>query len=147
MLTEVVRSSKKFKNKYKNPFSADSNSTSILQKKENYNMQYLRRMVLVFTCVMLMGGITACGNGDNAANPDTNTGGTNQNGTVNDVTNDIGDGVEDAVDDVKDGVDDMTRNRTEDRNVNDNSIRDSGTNRQSYSRRRRRTFDHAWSRF
>ena len=68
MLTEVVRSSKKFKNKYKNPFSADSNSTSILQKKENYNMQYLRRMVLVFTCVMLMGGITACGNGDNAAN-------------------------------------------------------------------------------
>ena len=69
MLTEVVRSSKKFKNKYKNPFSADSNSTSILQKKENYNMQYLRRMVLVFTCVMLMGGITACGNGDNAANP------------------------------------------------------------------------------
>ena len=76
-------------------------------------MQYLRRMVLVFTCVMLMGGITACGNGDNAANPDTNTGGTNQNGTVNDVTNDIGDGVED-------GVDDMTRNRTEDRNVNDN---------------------------
>ena len=72
-------------------------------------MQYLRRMVLVFTCVMLMGGITACGNGDNAANPDTNTGGTNQNGTVNDVTNDIGD-----------GVDDMTRNRTEDRNVNDN---------------------------
>ena len=66
-------------------------------------MQYLRRMVLVFTCVMLMGGITACGNGDNAANPDTNTGGTNQNGTVNDVTND-----------------DMTRNRTEDRNVNDN---------------------------
>ena len=51
-------------------------------------------MVLVFTCVMLMGGITACGNGDNAANPDTNTGGTNQNGTVNDVTNDIGDGVE-----------------------------------------------------
>ena len=30
-------------------------------------MQYLRRMVLVFTCVMLMGGITACGNGDNAA--------------------------------------------------------------------------------
>ncbi len=29
-------------------------------------MQYLRRMVLVFTCVMLMGGITACGNGDNA---------------------------------------------------------------------------------
>ena len=55
MLTEVVRSSKKFKNKYKNPFSADSNSTSILQKKENYNMQYLRRMVLVFTCVMLMG--------------------------------------------------------------------------------------------
>lgn len=56
-------------------------------------MQYLRRMVLVFTCVMLMGGITACGNGDNAANPDTNTGGTNQNGTVNDVTNDIGDGV------------------------------------------------------
>ena len=25
-------------------------------------MQYLRRMVLVFTCVMLMGGITACGN-------------------------------------------------------------------------------------
>ena len=61
-------------------------------------MQYLRRMVLVFTCVMLMGGITACGNGDNAANPDTNTGGTNQNGTVND----------------------MTRNRTEDRNVNDN---------------------------
>ena len=120
MLTEVVRSSKKFKNKYKNPFSADSNSTSILQKKENYNMQYLRRMVLVFTCVMLMGGITACGNGDNAANPDTNTGGTNQDGTVNDVTNDIGDGVEDAVDDVKDGVDDMTRNRTEDRNVNDN---------------------------
>ena len=119
-LTEVVRSSKKFKNKYKNPFSADSNSTSILQKKENYNMQYLRRMVLVFTCVMLMGGITACGNGDNAANPDTNTGGTNQNGTVNDVTNDIGDGVEDAVDDVEDGVDDMTRNRTEDRNVNDN---------------------------
>lgn len=110
----------KFKNKYKNPFSADSNSTSILQKKENYNMQYLRRMVLVFTCVMLMGGITACGNGDNAANPDTNTGGTNQNGTVNDVTNDIGDGVEDAVDDVEDGVDDMTRNRTEDRNVNDN---------------------------
>ena len=104
----------------KNPFSADSNSTSILQKKENYNMQYLRRMVLVFTCVMLMGGITACGNGDNAANPDTNTGGTNQNGTVNDVTNDIGDGVEDAVDDVEDGVDDMTRNRTEDRNVNDN---------------------------
>ena len=83
-------------------------------------MQYLRRMVLVFTCVMLMGGITACGNGDNAANPDTNTGGTNQNGTVNDVTNDIGDGVEDAVDDVEDGVDDMTRNRTEDRNVNDN---------------------------
>ena len=77
-------------------------------------MQYLRRMVLVFTCVMLMG------NGDNAANPDTNTGGTNQNGTVNDVTNDIGDGVEDAVDDVEDGVDDMTRNRTEDRNVNDN---------------------------
>ena len=76
-------------------------------------MQYLRRMVLVFTCVMLMGGITACGNGDNAANPDTNTGGTNQNGTVNDVTNDIGDGVEDAVDDV-------ARNRTEDRNVNDN---------------------------
>ena len=76
-------------------------------------MQYLRRMVLVFTCVMLMGGITACGNGDN-------TGGTNQNGTVNDVTNDIGDGVEDAVDDVEDGVDDMTRNRTEDRNVNDN---------------------------
>ena len=74
-------------------------------------MQYLRRMVLVFTCVMLMGGITACGNGDNAAN---------QNGTVNDVTNDIGDGVEDAVDDVEDGVDDMTRNRTEDRNVNDN---------------------------
>ena len=73
-------------------------------------MQYLRRMVLVFTCVMLMGGITA----------DTNTGGTNQNGTVNDVTNDIGDGVEDAVDDVEDGVDDMTRNRTEDRNVNDN---------------------------
>ena len=68
-------------------------------------MQYLRRMVLVFTCVMLMGGITACGNGDNAANPDTNTGGTNQNGTV---------------DDVEDGVDDMTRNRTEDRNVNDN---------------------------
>ena len=67
-------------------------------------MQYLRRMVLVFTCVMLMGGITACGNGDNAANPDTNTGGTNQNGTVNDVTNDIGDGVEDAVDDVEDGV-------------------------------------------
>ena len=65
-------------------------------------------------------GITACGNGDNAANPDTNTGGTNQNGTVNDVTNDIGDGVEDAVDDVEDGVDDMTRNRTEDRNVNDN---------------------------
>ena len=58
-------------------------------------MQYLRRMVLVFTCVMLMGGITACGNGDNAANPDTNTGGTNQNGTVNDVTNDIGDGAED----------------------------------------------------
>lgn len=57
-------------------------------------MQYLRRMVLVFTCVMLMGGITACGNGDNAANPDTNTGGTNQNGTVNDVTNDIGDGQE-----------------------------------------------------
>ena len=86
MLTEVVRSSKKFKNKYKNPFSADSNSTSILQKKENYNMQYLKRMALVFTCVMLMGGITACGNGDNAANPDTNTGGTNQNGTVNDVT-------------------------------------------------------------
>ena len=83
-------------------------------------MQYLRRMVLVFTCVMLMGGITTCGNGDNAANPDTNTGGTNQNGTVNDVTNDIGDGVEDAVDDVEDGVDDMTRNRTEDRNVNDN---------------------------
>ena len=76
-------------------------------------MQYLRRMVLVFTCVMLMGGITACGNGDNAANPDTNTGGTNQNGTVNDVTNDIGDGVEDA-------VDDMTRNRTDDRNVNVN---------------------------
>ena len=68
-------------------------------------MQYLRRMVLVFTCVMLMGGITACGNGDNAANPDTNTGGTNQNGTVNDG---------------EDGVDDMTRNRTEDRNVNDN---------------------------
>ena len=26
-------------------------------------------------------------------------------------------------------------------------IRDSGTNRRSYSRRRRRTFDHAWSRF
>ena len=83
-------------------------------------MQYLRRMVLVFTCVMLMGGITACGNCVNVAYPDTNTGGTNQNGTVNDVTNDIGDGVEDAVDDVEDGVDDMTRNRTEDRNVNDN---------------------------
>ena len=83
-------------------------------------MQYLRRMVLVFTCVMLMGGIRGCGNGDNAANPHTNSGGTNQNGTVNDVTNDIGDGVEDAVDDVEDGVDDMTRNRTEDRNVNDN---------------------------
>ena len=97
-------------------------------------MQYLRRMVLVFTCVMLMGGITACGNGDNAANPHGIPGankveknalllfdlGVMVNGTVNDVTNDIGDGVEDAVDDVKDGVDDMTRNRTEDRNVNDN---------------------------
>lgn len=105
-------------------------------------MKYLRRMALVFTCMMLMGGITACGNGDNAAAPDNNTGGTNQNGTVNDATNgndtlngndeagtngaagnivdDIGDGVDDAVDNVENGVDDMTRDGANNQNVNDN---------------------------
>lgn len=88
-------------------------------------MKYLRRMALVFTCVMLMGGITACGNGGNAADPDTNTGGTSQNGTVNDgaagnIVDDIGDGVDDAVDDVENGVDDMTRDGANDQNVNDN---------------------------
>ena len=88
-------------------------------------MKYLRRMALVFTCVMLMGGITACGNGDNAADPDTNTGGTSQNGTVNDgaagnIVDDIGDGVDDAVDDVENGIDDMTRDGADDQNVNDN---------------------------
>ena len=110
-------------------------------------MKYLRRMALVFTCVMLMGGLTACGNGDNAAVPDYNTGGANQNGTVNDATDgndtlngndaagtngagndgaagnivdDIGDGVDDAVDDVENGVDDMTRDGANNQNVNDN---------------------------
>lgn len=104
-------------------------------------MKYLRRMALIFTCVMLMGGITACGNGGNAADPDTNTGGTSQNGTVNDATNgagkdtagttenngaagniadDVGDGVEDAVDDVENGVDDITRDGADEQNVNDN---------------------------
>ena len=88
-------------------------------------MRYLRRMALVFTCVMLMGGITACGNGDNAADPDTNTGGTSQNGTGNDgaagnIVDDIGDGVDDAVDDVENGIDDMTRDGADDQNVNDN---------------------------
>lgn len=106
-------------------------------------MKYLRRMFLIAMCVMLMGVVTACGNGDNAANPDANTSGTSQNGTVNDATNgenaagntgtenggaagdiidDVGDGVEDAVDGVEDGVDDMTDNGngTNNRNVNDN---------------------------
>ena len=99
-------------------------------------MRYVRKMALVFTCVALMAGITACGNGDNTANPDTNTGGTvndatngndaagnagtGNNGAAGNIVDDVGDGVEDAVDDVENGVDDMTRDGENDRNVNDN---------------------------
>ena len=90
-------------------------------RKGRTRMKRIKKTIVCLMCMVILGGITGCGN--NAAN-----GGT-ENGTVNDATsgenynnngadgtngvngtNDRnGDGiVDDAVDDVTDGVDDVT---------------------------------------
>lgn len=87
-------------------------------------MKQLKKGLLAFLCVMMMGALTACGSGseDNGAVQDDHTvkedivddntmndatEGTREEGLADEIGDDVMDGAEDVKDDIQDGVQDM----------------------------------------
>ena len=79
-------------------------------------MKQIKKLMLMFVCVMALSTMTACGTKTDKTVDDTTTGDTLKD-DAKDIVDDAGDVVEDGADAVKDGVDDLT----EDNDVNDST--------------------------